>query len=377
MSGRIRVGLVGIGNCASAIVQAILQAKKGRKLEGLMLEDVVGYRVSDIEITLAVDVDTRKVGRDLTEAIFQGSNIFPKLDDYEPLGVRVLPGPVLDGVAEHMVPYFSPHNMNVSVDDVARYVRDTDTEILVNMIPVGSEEATRAYAEAALRGGAAFVNAIPVFIASDPTGYWPRRFYEAGLPLVGDDVKGQFGATILHSALTALMRERGVIVEETYQLNVGGNTDFLNMKMEERLASKRISKTRAVTSTLNNGDRYISSGKVRIGPSDYVPFLGNTKVAYIYVRGRTLLGFPVELDVKLKVDDKSVFAAVMLDVIRLTKVALDRGLAGAIQEISAYYFKHPPKPVRSPAEARMLLERFLAEPEGLSARQHEALARAR
>jgi len=358
--GKIKVGLIGIGNCASAIVQAVLIAKKRGALDGLLYPEIAGYRVSDIEFTMAVDVDRRKIGKDLTQAIFEGSNIFPKLDEYEPLGVEVSPGPVLDGVSEHMEPYFQPHDKSVSVEDVANLIRDTGTEVVVNMIPVGSEEATRAYAEASVRGGAAFVNGIPVFIASDPTGYWPKRFYDAELPVLGDDVKGQFGATILHSSLTALMRERGIIVEETYQLNVGGNTDFLNMKVEERLSSKRTSKTKAVTSTLDDGDRYIAQGKVRIGPSDYVPFLGNTKVAYIYIKGRSLLGFPVELDVKLKVDDKSMFAAVMLDAIRLAKLSLDRGLKGAIHEASAYYFKHPPKPVRSPLEARILLEEFIS-----------------
>lgn len=367
--GKIKVGLIGIGNCASAIVQAVLLSKKGHTLEGLLYSDIAGYKVSDIEFTLAIDVDRRKIGKDLTEAIFQGSNIFPKLDSYGPVGVEVQPGPVLDGVSEHMKPYFQPHDMAVTVDDISRMVRETDTEVLLNMIPVGSEQATRAYAEAAVRGGAAFINGIPVFIASDPTGYWPRRFTEAGLPVLGDDVKGQFGATILHSALTSLMRDRGIIVEETYQLNVGGNTDFLNMKMEERLESKRISKTKAVTSTLNNGDRYISQGRVRIGPSDYVPFLGNTKVAYIYIKGRSLLGLPVELDVKLKVDDKSMFASVALDVIRLAKLSLDRGLAGPIHEASAYYFKHPPRPVRSPLEARLMLEEFI------HGRQREAILR--
>lgn len=357
--GKIKVGLIGIGNCASAIVQAVLLSKKNGNIEGVLYPEIAGYKISDIEFTLAIDVDTRKIGKDLTQAIFEGSNIFPKLDDYTPIGVTVQPGPVLDGVSEHMEPYFKPHNKKIEINDIAKLIKDTGTEILVNMIPVGSEQATRAYAEAAIKGESAFINGIPVFIASDPTGYWPTRFYQADLPVLGDDVKGQFGATILHSALTSLMRERGIIVEETYQLNVGGNTDFLNMKIEERLSSKRISKTKAVTATLDNGDRYIMNGKVRIGPSDYVPFLGNTKVAYIYIKGKSLLGFPVELDLKLRVDDKSMFAAVMLDVIRLAKLSLDRGLKGPIHEASAYYFKHPPRPVRSPLEAKILLEQFI------------------
>ncbi|MEM4475218.1 MAG: inositol-3-phosphate synthase [Fervidicoccaceae archaeon] len=357
--GKIRVGLVGIGNCASAIVQAVYMAKKNPS-EQAINNALGGYRVSDVEFTAAFDVDVRKIGKDLAEAIFAGHNMVPRLVELEETGVIVRPGPVLDGVAPHMVEYFRPHDSTVTLRDVIEHLESTETEIVVNMLPVGSEEATRFYAEASLLGGAAFVNGIPVFIASDPTGYWPRRYREAGLPLLGDDIKGQFGATILHSALTALMRERGLEIESTYQLNIGGNTDFLNLMMEERLASKRKSKTKAVKDTIEVGPRRISDENIRIGPSDYVPFLGNTKVAYIYIRARSYLGFPVELDVKLKVDDKSMFAAAMLDAIRLAKIALDRGLAGAIHEASAYYFKHPPRPVRSPHEAKELLEKFLA-----------------
>ncbi len=357
---KIKVGLIGIGNCASAIVQGVeLTKKTGKDPSGLLFPELKRYKIRDIEFTLAIDVDIRKINKDLGEAIFEGSNIFPRLLDDLDIGIKVIPGPVLDGVAEHMMEYFKPHSQEVTMNEIVKAIRESDTQILINLLPVGSEKATRFYAEAALRAGAAFVNGIPVFIASDPNGEWQEKYREAGLPLIGDDIKGQFGATILHSALTALMRERGVKVKETYQLNVGGNTDFLNMKEEVRLKSKRESKTSAVTSTLPNREEIERKGKVRIGPSDFVPFLGNTKIAYMYIKAESFLGYPVELDLKLKVDDKSMFAGAMMDVIRLTKIALDKGVSGPIQEISAYYFKHPPKPVASPAEARKLLEAFI------------------
>ncbi|MGC9107517.1 MAG: inositol-3-phosphate synthase [Infirmifilum sp.] len=357
--GKISVGLVGIGNCASAIVQSVFLAKK-RPLRGILFEEIGGYRVQDIDFVFAADVDTRKIGKDLGQAIFEGPNLFPRLVEDIDTGVKVTAGPVLDGVAEHMRPFFAPHSRDVSMDEIVKAMRDAGVEVVVNMLPVGSELATRFYAEATLRAGAAFINGIPVFIASDPTGEWQEKYRRAGLPLLGDDVKGQFGATILHSALTALMRERGLLVEETYQLNIGGNTDFLNMKEEERLRSKRESKTSAVAYTLFNAEEIIRSQRIRIGPSDWVPFLGNTKVAYIYIKATSFLGLPVELDVKLKVDDKSMFAASMVDAIRLAKLALDNGLSGPIHEASAYYFKHPPRPVSSPYEAKRMLEEFVA-----------------
>ncbi|MEM0060824.1 MAG: inositol-3-phosphate synthase [Fervidicoccaceae archaeon] len=309
---------------------------------------------------MAIDVDVRKINRDLGEAIFEGPNIFPRLIDDTKTGVKVIAGPVLDGVAEHMRDIFMPHGRNITMDEIVAAMKSSGAEIIINMLPVGSEEATRFYAEAALRAGAAFINGMPVFIASDPKGEWQEKYRRAGLPLLGDDIKGQFGATILHSSLTALMRERGLTVNETYQLNIGGNTDFLNMKEEERLMSKRESKTSAVAHTLKNPTEIIQSKRIRIGPSDWVPFLGNTKIAYIYIKATSFLGFPVELDVKLKVDDKSMYAAAMMDLIRLAKVALDNGLSGPIQEASAYYMKHPPKPVQSPFEAKRMLDEFIS-----------------
>ncbi|MCI4396396.1 MAG: inositol-3-phosphate synthase [Thermoprotei archaeon] len=358
--GKIKVGLIGIGNCASAIVQGVLLSRRDpSRTKEVLYENIGGYKIGDIEFVLAIDVDVRKIGKDLGDAIFEGPNIFPRLIDETKTGVKVIAGPVLDGVAEHMREIFMPHGKEVSMDDIVRAIKDSGAEIIVNMLPVGSEQATRFYAEAALRAGAAFINGMPVFIASDPKGEWQEKYRKAGLPLLGDDIKGQFGATILHSSLTALMRERGITVNETYQLNIGGNTDFLNMKEEERLMSKRESKTSAVAHTLKNPAELIQTRRIRIGPSDWVPFLGNTKVAYIYVKATSFLGFPVELDVKLKVDDKSMYAAAMVDLIRLAKLALENGLAGPIQEASGYYMKHPPKPVASPFEAKRMLDEFI------------------
>ena len=308
-----------------------------------MSVNLCGYDVRDIEWVAAFDVSENKIGKDLSDAIFQPPNITRKFFDLPKLGVVVEKGPILDGVANHMRPIFKPYSgKEPTVEDVAEKIRESGAHIVINFLPVGSKRATFFYAEAAKIAGAAFINSIPIFVASDPTGTWPKKYEEAGLPLVGDDVKGQLGATILHRTLVALMHKRGVVVEETYQLNIGGNTDFLNMTVEERLESKRISKTKAVTSVLPYGDNLIDGGRIRIGPSDYVPFLGNTKIAYIYIRGTSFAGFPVIVEAKLRVDDKSMFAGAMIDVIRGTKIALDRGIRGVVPSISAYFFKHPP-----------------------------------
>ncbi len=363
--GRIRVAIAGVGNCASALIQGTYYYRDvddDEFIPGLMHPRLGGYHVSDIEWVAAFDVSRRKIGRDLAEAIFMEPNITPRFAEIpEKLGVTVSPGPVLDGVAPHMREVFDPHDDDdISVEDVAEVLRKAKADILVNLLPVGSEEATRFYAEAARRAGAAFVNGMPVFIASDPTGEWPRKYEEAGLPLVGDDIKGQVGATILHRTLVRLLHARGVKVVKTYQLNIGGNTDFLNMTVEERLSSKRISKTRAVTSILPYGKELEEKKLVRIGPSDYVPFLGNTKIAYIYIEGRSFADFPVTIEAKLTVDDKSMFAGAMIDAIRGAKIALDRGVAGPVPSVSAYLFKHPPIQASSDEEARQWFEDFIA-----------------
>ncbi|MDI9619615.1 MAG: inositol-3-phosphate synthase [Candidatus Nezhaarchaeota archaeon] len=360
--GKIRVALIGVGNCASAIVQGVYyykHADEDREVPGVLHPKLGGYHIGDIEFVAAFDVSKEKVGGDLSEAIFAYPNITRRFADVPKLGVEVRAGPVLDGVASHMVDVFRPHEGSVGMGDVVDELKGSGAEVVVNLLPVGSEEATRFYAEAAASAKASFVNGIPVFIASDPKGYWPKRFREAGVPLLGDDVKGQLGATILHTALASLLRDRGVKVLETYQLNIGGNTDFLNMTVEDRLESKRISKTRAVTSIIPEGRDLEGAGRVRIGPSDYVPFLGNTKVCYIYVKGLSFADFTVELDVKLKVDDKSMFAGAVIDAIRLAKISMDRGISGPVPEACAYYFKHPPKQAPSPQVALEWLRTFL------------------
>ena len=361
---KVRVALVGVGNCASAIVQGVYYYKHvddDAKVPGLLHPRLGKYHVGDIEFVAAFDVSTEKIGRDLSEAIFAYPNITKKFAEVPKLGVEVKPGPVLDGVAPHMLEFFKPHNLDVDLESVVDELRRSKAEVVVNLLPVGSEAASRFYAEASARAHSSFVNGIPVFIASDPEGYWPERYREAGVPLLGDDIKGQLGATILHTALVSLLRDRGVKVLETYQLNIGGNTDFLNMTVEDRLKSKRISKTRAVTSIIPEGYDLEEEGRVRIGPSDFVPFLGNTKVCYIYIKGLSFADFTVELDVKLKVDDKSMFAGAMIDAIRLAKIAMDRGLCGPVPEACAYYFKHPPRHAPSPQVALQWLREFLGE----------------
>jgi len=357
----IRVAVAGLGNCASMLIQGIeFYRRKGENYyEGLITPVIGDYKITDIQIVAAFDVSKNKVGKDVSEALFEKPNITPRIVDMDRSGVKVSLGPILDGVAPHMREVFNPADGG-TLEDVVRILKESEADILVNMLPVGSERASRIYAEAALRAGTGFINAIPVFIASDPSGQFPAKFAEAKLPLAGDDVKGQVGATILHRSLTSLFRLRGVTVDETFQLNVGGNTDFLNMKTEERLKSKRISKTRAVTSTLEKMEEIETQGKIRIGPSDYVPFLGNTKVAYIYVKGSGFAGRPIKVEASLEVDDKSNCAAVLVDVIRAVKVAKDRRIGGPLKEVSAFYFKHPPVQAKDDDEAYEWFRKFLA-----------------
>jgi len=333
---RIRVAIAGVGNCASALVQGVYYYKAGNGLPGLMREDFGGYKVGDIEFVAAFDVNKEKIGKDLSEAIFAEPNCCVKFADVPKLGVKVLPAPVLDGVAPHMREPFRAYGDGDGIDpvDVADVLKDVGADMLLNFVPVGSYKATRYYAEACLEAGCAFVNCIPEFVASDPG--WARRFEEAGLPIAGDDIKSQVGATIVHRALVDLLVRRGAKVLETYQLNIGGNTDFLNMTMEERLKTKRISKTEAVTSLVPY------EVPTRIGPSDYVPFLGDTKICYIHIRALKFGGTELTIDLKLKVEDSPNAAGVAVDVIRAVKLALDRGIAGPLVSISAWAFKHPP-----------------------------------
>jgi myo-inositol-1-phosphate synthase len=350
----IRVALVGVGNSASALVQGVeyyKNAKEGTTVPGLMHVSFGKYHIRDLRFVAAFDVNEKKIGTDLAQAIFTVPNCVAKFADVPPLRVKVSPGPVLDGVAEHMRVPFSVYNGgHVEESGVVKTLKEARAEILVNYLPVGSAAATRFYAQAALDAGCAFVNCIPEFIASDPA--WSRKFEEKGLPVAGDDVKSQLGATILHRNLVRLCVDRGVIVDETYQLNLGGDTDFLNMTVEERLKTKRISKTEAVKSLVPY------DLPTRIGPSDYVSFLGNKKICYIWLKGRKFGDRPLTVTVKLEVEDSPNSAGVVIDVIRAVKLALDRKIAGQLLSISSYAFKHPPIQVAD-SLAKQAVEEFI------------------
>ena len=350
----IRVAIAGVGNCASALVQGVeyyKDAKEEATVPGLMHVNFGGYHIRDIKFVAAFEVDKNKIGKDLAEAIFTKPNCCAKFADVPRLGVKVLPGPIMDGVADHMKEPFSVYDpAEVKTVDVAQVLKEARADMLVNYLPVGSHDATRVYAQAALDAGCAFVNCMPEFIASDPA--WSKKFEEKGLPVAGDDVKSQLGATILHRNLVKLCVDRGVVVEETYQLNLGGNTDFLNMTVEERLKTKRISKTEAVTSLVPY------DLPTRIGPSDYVPFLGDKKICYITLKGRKFGNLPVTITAKLEVEDSPNSAGVVIDVIRAVKLALDRKIAGPLVSISSYAFKHPPVQVPD-SVAKEWVEEFI------------------
>ncbi len=344
---KIKVAIAGVGNCASALIQGLQYYSKRGPDDGLTYWDVGGYTPKDIEFVAAFDVNSKKVGKDLSQAIFQHPNNTVKITDVPKLEVRVRKGPVLDGIGKYLkevVAISGEPDM-----DVVRELKDSGAEILLNYLPVGSTKASGAYAEAALKAGVGFVNAIPVFIASDKG--WADRFADAGLPVAGDDVMSQMGATVLHKTLVKMAVDRGVKVDETYQLNIGGDTDFLNMLEESRLKDKRESKTSAV--------RAMSPYEVptRIGPSDYVPFLDNDKVCYIWLKGRYFGGSIVKVDVKLRVVDAYDSGGVMVDAVRGTRLALDRGVKGQLESLSAFCFKHPPVQMPYPA-AKAAFEEF-------------------
>jgi len=351
----IRVGIVGVGNCASALVQGVEYYKNvpdEAEVPGLMHVNFGGYHVRDIKFVAAFEVNKHKIGKDLAEAIWVEPNCCAKFAEVPKIGVKVLPGPILDGVAPHMKePFHAYDEKETKPADVAEALREAEADVLVNFIPVGSNKATRAYAEACLMAKCALANCIPEFIASDPA--WAKRFERAGLPVAGDDIKSQLGATILHRNLIKLCVDRGIQVDETYQLNLGGDTDFLNMTVEERLHTKRISKTEAVTSLLPY------KVPTRIGPSDYVPFLGDKKICYIFINGRKFGNRPVTMTAKLEVEDSPNSAGVVIDVIRALKLALDRGVGGPLTSISSYAFKHPPVQVPDDV-AKQWVEDFIA-----------------
>lgn len=347
---KIRVAIAGVGNCASAFVQGVYfyAGKRPEEASGLLYYDFGGYKPGDIEFVAAFDVDNRKVGKDLADAIFEKPNNTRVFCKPPKTGVVVQRGPTLDGLTRRLKTVVEESDLKPV--DVADVLRSVKADVLVNYVPVGSERAARFYAAQALEAGCGFVNAMPALIASNRV--WQRRFRRAGRPLAGDDVMSQIGATVLHKSIVKLLVDRGVKVLESYQLNIGGDTDFLNMLDENRLKTKRISKTMAVQSMLPEPI------PLKIGPSDYVEFLENRKVCYIYIRGLYFGDSPVEIDVKLNVWDAPNSAGMIIDVVRAVKLALDRGLGGPLISISAYAFKHPP--VQMPVEeAKKRVEEFI------------------
>jgi myo-inositol-1-phosphate synthase len=361
-SDRIKVAIVGLGNCASSLIQGIEFCKTygEEKLTGLMNPSIAGYKPQDIDIVAAFDIDDRKIDRDVSIAIFSPPNCTKRFhDDIPPMNVKVMMGNVLDGVASHMADYDSEHSFVVSEkksankEEIIKVLKESGAEIMVNYLPVGSENATKFYMECALEAGLGVVNNIPVFIASDPI--WEEKFKAKKLPIIGDDTKSQFGATIVHRVLTNLCKNRGVNILRTYQINTGGNTDFLNMLSRERLTSKKISKTKSVQSQLN---KPLEKENIHIGPSDYIPWLKDNKVCFIRMEAEILGGVPIDLELRLSVEDSPNSAGVVLDAIRCIKLALDRGIGGAILAPSAYFCKHPPKQYTD-AEAYALLQEFI------------------
>ena len=352
----VKVALAGIGNCVSSLVQGVEYyrgAADDEQVPGLMHVRLGGYHVSDLEFVAAFDVDATKVGADLGEAIWAGPNNTIKFSDVPTLGVEVQRGPTLDGLGEYYRDIVE--ESTVEPVDVAQVLRDSGAEVLACYLPVGSEAAAKFYAQAALDAGVAFVNAIPVFIASDPE--WAAKFVEAGLPIVGDDIKSQVGATITHRVLAHLMENRGIALDHTYQLNVGGNMDFKNMLERSRLQSKKISKTQAVTSNIEVD---LPPEDVHVGPSDHVPWLEDRKFAFVRLEGRGFGDVPMSLEYKLEVWDSPNSAGTMIDAIRSAKVAMDLGLAGPVEAASAYFMKSPPVQ-KADHVAREELEEFLAQ----------------
>ena len=353
--GKIRVAIIGVGNCASSLVQGVefyRHAPEGEFVPGLMHVRLGGYHIGDIEFSAAFDIDQNKVGKDLSEAIFAAPNNTYKFSAVQHLGVPVARGMTHDGLGEYLKEIIT--KAPGSTADVVGILKETKTDVVVSYLPVGSDMATKWYVEQILDAGCGFINCIPVFIAREE--YWQRRFKERGLPMIGDDIKSQVGATITHRVLTTLFRERGVRLDRTYQLNFGGNTDFYNMLERERLESKKISKTNAVTSML---DYSLGPQNVHVGPSDYVPWLTDRKWCYIRMEGTTFGNVPLNLECKLEVWDSPNSAGVVVDAIRCCKLALDRGVSGTLVGPSSYLMKSPP--VQHPDdEARAMTEAFIA-----------------
>ncbi|GMV33848.1 MAG: inositol-3-phosphate synthase [Chloroflexi bacterium] len=352
---KVRTAIIGVGNCASSLVQGVQfykNAKSDDVIPGIMHPQLGDYHIRDIEFTMGIDISAAKVGRDLSEAIFAEPNNTYKFCDVPKLNAPVVRGMTHDGLGKYLSQVVA--KAPGSTADIARLLKESKTEVVISFLPVGSEMATKWYVEQIIEAGCAFVNGIPVFIASSE--YWGKRFKDAGLPLLGDDVKSQVGATIVHRALTSLFVDRGVKIDRTYQLNFGGNTDFLNMLERERLESKKISKTNAVTSMI---PYQIDPDNVHVGPSDHVPWLTDRKWCYIRMEGTTFGDVPLNLELKLEVWDSPNSAGVMIDAIRCAKIALDRELAGPIVGPSSYFFKTPPKQFKDEI-ARQKVEDFVS-----------------
>jgi len=352
--GKINVAIIGVGNCASSLVQGVYYYRdidENKFVPGLRRPNLRGYHIGDIQFVAAFDVDQNKVGKDLAEAIFTSPNNTFKFCDVPPTGVKVERGMTHDGLGKYLSQVIT--KAPGATANIVNILKETQTDVVVNYLPVGSEEATKWYVEQVLTAGCGFVNCIPVFMARER--YWQNRFAERGLPIIGDDIKSQVGATITHRVLTRLFREQGVKLERTYQLNFGGNTDFYNMLERERLESKKISKTNAVTSQL---DYELDSGNIYVGPSDYVPWLADRKFCYIRMEGRTFGDVPLNLELKLEVWDSPNSAGVVVDAIRCCKLARERELSGALVAPSACFMKSPPIQY-SDDEARRKLEEFI------------------
>jgi len=354
MSKKVRVAIAGLGNCASALVQGLEYYKNADEddfIPGIMHVKFGDYHLSDVEIATVFEVNTKKIGKDISEAIWQKPNVCQKFSNVPHKGIEVLPGPINDGVAPHMKESFHCYDENsLKPVNVADVLKERDVDVLINFLPVGSENATKAYAQAALDANVALANGIPAFIASNEE--WGKKFTDKNIPVAGDDIKSQLGATILHRMLVSLAHDRGIKMDETFQLNIGGNTDFENMKKEYRLTTKRISKTEAVTSMIPY------EVPTRIGPSDYVPFLDDEKICYLWLKGKNFGEQPLTVQLKLSVQDSPNSAGVMIDVVRSLKIAQDRNIGGPLIGVSSYFFKHPPKQIHD-SEAKELVEKFI------------------
>jgi myo-inositol-1-phosphate synthase len=363
---KIRIAIVGIGNCASSLIQGIhyYQGKTPQDAIGLMHWEIGGYEPGDIEVVAAFDIDNRKVGVDVHDAIFSAPNCTTVFcSDIPESGVAVRMGKILDGFSDHMKDYDEKRTFVLADEpepseaDIIKVLEESGAEILMNWLPVGSAEAARFYAGCAYKAGLAFVNNIPVFIASDPEGQWANYFEEAGLPIIGDDIKSQLGATITHRMLTDLFAKRGVKLERTYQLNTGGNTDFLNMLNHSRVASKKESKTEAVQSVAAHR---LDDSDIHIGPSDYVPWQNDNKLCFLRMEGKLFGDVPMNLELRLSVEDSPNSAGVAIDMIRCAKLALDRGQSGILEGPSAYFCKHPPVQFTDD-EAFKMVEQFISD----------------